>query len=50
MDQLNNNHQEKNNNHNPKAPLDCSVSRLLARAGEAGGDRLEFSRSRQVRK
>lgn len=50
MDKLNNNHQEKNHNHNSKAPLDSSVTRLLARAGEAGGDRLEFSRSRQVRK
>ena len=46
MDKLNNNSQEKNNN---CKPADCGVSQqLLGRAGEVGGDRLEFSRSRQL--
>ena len=44
MDKLNNNNQEKNNNYKP---VDC-VSQLVTRVGEAGGDRLEFSRSRQL--
>ena len=45
MDKLNNNSQEKNNNHHP---VDSCVSQLVGRAGEAGPDRLEFSRSRQL--
>ena len=44
MDKLNNNIQEKNNNYK----TGDSFNQLVRRVGEAGGDRLEFTRSRQL--